>query len=96
VRRKFDRIRRQQFPGRAEFRRFLKQSGQTVGDLLFRVRLNLVSSAIQRHVTAGKTGAAAEAALVEFLKAFRSMWRAQTSCVPAVAGPNCGVVETRL
>jgi hypothetical protein len=96
VRRDFDRIRRAQFPKRSEFRRFLRQSGQTVPDLLLRVRLNLDSSAIQRHVAEGKSGAAAQAALSEFVKTFRLKWRAQTACLPAYAIANCGVVESPL
>jgi foldase protein PrsA len=96
IRRDFDRIRREQFPKRAEFRRFLRESGQTIPDLLLRVRLNLDASAIQRHATAGKSGAAAQSALSEFVKSFRSKWRAQTACVPAYAIPECGVVEAPL
>jgi hypothetical protein len=44
VRHTFNRIRDEQFPKRREFKVFLRKSGQTVADLLFRVRLNLLST----------------------------------------------------
>lgn len=56
VRHTFDHIRNQQFPKKKEFKAWLKQSGQTVADLLFRVRLNLNSTRIQKHVLAGHRG----------------------------------------
>jgi hypothetical protein len=94
VRRNFDRIRAQQFPHHGEFRKFLRSSGQTVADLLFRVRLNLLSTRIQRRVVAGeRTAAGRQRALEHFFKAFRETWRARTYCVPAYAVADCGHVQ---
>ena len=91
VRRRFDHIRDQQFPDRREFRRFLRASGQTIADLLMRVRLNILSSAIQRRVAASAEGAKAkERALSEFIKGFKARWQAQTVCVPAFTVLDCG------
>ncbi len=93
VLRTFDRIRHQQFPKRREFRAFLKSSGETVADLLLRVRLNLSSAAIQQRVVAGQaTEAGREQALANFVKSFRLTWRAKTYCLQAFATPDCGTV----
>jgi hypothetical protein len=97
VQRAFDRIRRQQFPRHREFKAFLKSSGQTVTDLLFRVRVNLLTTRIQQQVIAGQQGAAArESALARFVKEFRTKWRAQTYCAAAYAVRDCGRVQTAL
>src|SRR5262249_48233758 len=51
---RFEQIRNQQFPKAAEFERFLANSGQSVSDLLLRVKLNLLSSKIQQKVVKAK------------------------------------------
>lgn len=43
-------IKHQQFPKPAEFEKFLASSGQTVSDLLLRVKLNMLSSKIQQKI----------------------------------------------
>lgn len=93
----FEKIRREQFPKRGEFKSFLRRSGQSVGDLLFRVRLNLLSAEIQKHVLAGESGASEkEQALREFVTSFEARWRAQTFCRRAFAVPDCGHVQSHL
>jgi hypothetical protein len=96
VRRRFNRIRREQFPKKGEFTAFLKSSGQTVADLLFRVRLNLLTTRIQRQVVGGQHGASAEQALGRFVSEFKVKWRGLTSCLPAYAVHDCGHVQTLL
>jgi foldase protein PrsA len=54
VKKQFETIKNQQFPKPAEFEKFLATSGQTVSDLLLRVKLNLLSSKIQQHVVKSK------------------------------------------
>jgi uncharacterized delta-60 repeat protein len=97
VRRMFDRIRHEQFPRSAEFRKFLRESGQTISDVLLRVRLNLLTSAIQRGVIAHKRGSKRrEQALSQFIATFRSKWRAQTYCAAAYGVEDCGHVAPTL
>jgi SurA N-terminal domain len=97
VRHTFDHIRTQQFPKRKEFKAFLRQSGETVADLLFRVRLNLLSTEIQRHVLAGhRTKNSRKRALGSFVDAFKIKWTAQTYCEPDYATPDCGHVQAAL
>jgi foldase protein PrsA len=52
VAREFRSQRRQSFPTRRDFRRFLRESGQTVADILYRVRVDLLSQMIREAVVA--------------------------------------------
>jgi foldase protein PrsA len=54
VKKQFEKIKTQQFPRAAEFEKFLSTSGQTVSDLLLRVKLNLLSAKIQQKVAKQK------------------------------------------
>jgi hypothetical protein len=97
VRREFARIRGEQFPKLSEFRAFLVRSGQTMADLLFRVRVNITSERTQRHVLARHHGARRKArALRRFLGSFKTKWMARTFCEPAFIVPYCGHVQTAL
>lgn len=97
VRRHFEHIRHQQFHHRREFRRFLRNSGQTVADLLLRVRLNMLSEAIQKRVAGSAKGAQAkQRALSEFIKGFKVRWQAQTICVAAFTVIDCGSTQEPL
>ncbi len=55
VKKQFEQIKTQQFPKPAEFQKFLASSGQTVSDLLLRVKLNLLSAKIQQKIAKKKT-----------------------------------------
>lgn len=54
VQKEFEKIKTQQFPKPAEFQKFLASSGQTVSDLLLRVKLNLLSAKIQSKISKTK------------------------------------------
>jgi hypothetical protein len=91
VRRSYDRIRAQQFHKRSQFRAFLRSSGETVADLLFRVRLNMTSNRIQRHLELGRGSAKKkQQALVRFVAQFKRKWLAQTYCATAYLVADCG------
>ncbi len=47
-------IKHQQFPKAAEFEKFLQTSGQTVSDLVLRVKLNMLSQKIQQKIVKSK------------------------------------------
>jgi foldase protein PrsA len=55
VKKRFNQIKEQQFPKPAEFEKFLASSGQTVSDLLLRVKLNLLSAKIQQKIVKSKS-----------------------------------------
>ena len=54
VKKQFEKIKNEQFPKAAEFQKFLATSGQTVSDLLLRVKLNLLSTKIQQKIAKEK------------------------------------------
>jgi hypothetical protein len=97
VRRELDRVRTLQFPRRGEFRAFLRQTKQTVADLLLRTELELLSQRIQRYVVAGQRGTRArERALKRYVERFRTKWLSQTYCAPQYAVAVCGHVQATL
>ena len=55
VKKQFAKIKATQFPKAAEFEKFLASSGQTVSDLLLRVKLNLLSQKIQKKIIKNKS-----------------------------------------
>jgi foldase protein PrsA len=55
VKKRFEQIRNQQFQKAAEFEKFLANSGQSVSDLLLRVKLNLLSQKIQQKIVREKS-----------------------------------------
>jgi len=63
VHKQFVKIRTQQFPSAAEFEKFVANSGQSVSDLLLRVKYNLASQKLQQKIL--KTAGAPTQAQVE-------------------------------
>jgi foldase protein PrsA len=55
VKKEFAKIKAAQFPKAAEFEKFLASSGQTVSDLLLRVKLNVLSQKIQKQIVKNKS-----------------------------------------
>ena len=54
VKKSFDKQRKQQFPKDADYKKFLKDSGQSEEDILQRVRLELLSNKIRDKIVKGK------------------------------------------
>jgi hypothetical protein len=52
VRRAFEREKRASFPGKRAYRRFLRRSGMTERDLLYRVKLDILQARVTRHAAA--------------------------------------------
>jgi hypothetical protein len=91
VTRALRRQRRQSFPRRRDYRRFLRDSGQTVRDIRLRIQVDLLSTRIRRQVTAGAgTAEEQQARLDEFVRTFRRKWRARTVCREPWVTPDCG------
>jgi foldase protein PrsA len=57
----FQEEKRQSFPKDADFRKFLEQTGQTQADIVWRVRLDLLSNKLRDKVVAGKDQVSDEA-----------------------------------
>jgi foldase protein PrsA len=71
VKKEFEKIKDAQFPKAAEFEKFLASSGQSVSDLLLRVKLNLLSQKIQRKVIKEK-GTVTQAQIEKYYKENKS------------------------
>jgi parvulin-like peptidyl-prolyl isomerase len=55
IKRQFDQTKKQSFPNDKAYQRFLKSSGQTVDDLLFRVKLDVLSNKIREQLTSASS-----------------------------------------
>ena len=75
VKKEFEKIKNEQFPKAAEFEKFLATSGQTVSDLLLRVKLNMLSSKIQQKVAKSK-GKVTEAQISKYYNEHKSQFGA--------------------
>jgi foldase protein PrsA len=73
VKKQFEQIKNQQFPKPEEFKKFLASSGQTVSDLLLRVKLNLLSSKIQQKVSKEK-GTVTQAQISKYYNEHKSQF----------------------
>jgi hypothetical protein len=94
VKREFAHLCAQQFPRHREFEAFLRESGQSVADLLERVEATPLSLRILNRVQAGHHSARSkERATARFVKAFNVRWRPQTYCASEYAVADCGHVQ---
>ena len=59
VTKQFDTTKKQSFPKEADFQKFLKSSGMTLNDLLFRVKLDTLSNKLRTKITKGKDAVSA-------------------------------------
>src|SRR3954464_4794953 len=55
IQKQFQQTKKQSFPKEADYQRFLKQSGMTQDDVVFRVKLDKLSTKLREKVTKGKT-----------------------------------------
>ncbi len=88
VHRAFEREKRQQYQTEKQFRQFLRSTGQTVADILYRVRLNLVFKLLQTrfHITGSQSTTQTR---LDRLLAKR--WRPATDCRARYAvSSDCG------
>ena len=73
VKKEFEKIKNEQFPKAEEFKKFLASSGQTVSDLLLRVKLNMLSSKIQQKVAKEK-GTVTQAEIKKYYEEHKSQY----------------------
>jgi foldase protein PrsA len=67
-------LKKQQFPKEAEFQKFLASTGQTVSDLLLRVKLSMVSQKIQEKVTKNGGKKVSEAEVTKYFNEHKSQF----------------------
>jgi foldase protein PrsA len=73
VKKQFEKIKNEEFPKAEEFKKFLASSGQTVSDLLLRVKLNMLSTKIQQKI-AKKKATVSEAEAEKYYKEHKSQY----------------------
>jgi hypothetical protein len=90
VHKRFEAIQKKQFKKPAELQEYLEKNHETTADLLLRVKLELLESAIAAKVTAAKhTSAEKKAALASFQDEFEAKWKARTSCAKGYVMGDC-------
>ena len=89
VKQRFAQISKQSFPKAGSLQKFLAKAEETEGDLLARVKVELLESRITAQVTKGKSGAQAKSVLASFQKAFQEHWKIYTTCKPAYVMEDC-------
>ena len=67
-------LKKQQFPKEAEFQKFLASTGQTVSDLLLRVKLSMLTTKIQEKVTKEAKKNVNEAAVAKYYNEHKSQY----------------------
>jgi FKBP-type peptidyl-prolyl cis-trans isomerase (trigger factor) len=94
VNREYRKQKREAFDKPAEFERFLRTSRQTIADLKWRVRDDLLARRVEAHVVGGaKTVRGRNLRIDRFLADFTARWHAQTVCVAGYATQrHCGSV----
>jgi hypothetical protein len=90
IHKRLEEVQKKQFKQSDELQKYLAKNHETMADLLLRVKLELIESAISRKVTATKhTAAEKKAALASFQAQFRSKWKAKTSCAGGYVMGEC-------
>jgi hypothetical protein len=90
VHKRLEEVQKKQFKKPAELQQYLTKNHETMADLLLRVKLELLESAIARKVTATKhTAAEKKAALASFQDQFEARWKAKTNCAKGYSMEDC-------
>jgi foldase protein PrsA len=71
---RFNQLKKQQFPEEAKFKQFLARTGQTVSDLLVRVKLSMLETKIQEKVTKEAKKAVSESAVAKYYDEHKSLY----------------------
>jgi foldase protein PrsA len=74
VQQQFNKLKKQQFPKEAEFQKFLATTGQTVSDLLLRVKLSMLTTKIQEKVAKEAKKNVNEAAVAKYYNEHKSQY----------------------
>jgi SurA N-terminal domain len=86
VRREFRSTRDQSFPSLHEYRRFLRDTGQSNADIRVRVRLDLITRRLRDRIVAGVDDEQErQRRLDSFVADFSARWRSVTLCTPRFA-----------
>jgi foldase protein PrsA len=92
VRQVFERQKRMAFPNERGYRRFLRRSGASEADILYRIRLDTLQNRLTRHVTKNVGPAREQIVLAQFIEGFRKRYRAISWCADGYAIAECGAI----
>jgi len=87
IRTSFEQQKKQSFPTEAEYRKFLRTSGMTERDVLYRASLDLITNKIQKDVQSGAEDK--KKALDEYVRDFHRRYRAITWCAEDYRMDKC-------
>ncbi len=74
VTKQFNQIKNQQFPREADLQKFLASSGQTISDLLLRVKLNMLSQKIEQKITKNATKKPSQSEIAAYYEQHKSQY----------------------
>lgn len=87
--RRLQKLEHSSFPKAGELQKYLQRSHQSSGDLLARVRVELLKQRLAGVITAGATGASAHRRLASFEERFHDHWKSLTNCLPRYLMEDC-------
>jgi foldase protein PrsA len=85
----FNKLKKQQFPTEAKFREFTAATGQTVSDLLLRVKYIMLETKLQEKIAKNAKKAVSEAEVAKYYAAHKSLYGR-----PATRGRRTGPTKT--
>lgn len=86
----FKKTKKSAFPSEKDFKKFLRESGETVIDLIQRTSLDMLSLSIRKDVVKGLNSKQAADALSRFVPRFQAKWKSRTTCNHNFAIDLCG------
>jgi foldase protein PrsA len=89
VRRQFEDQKEQSFENERDYQEFLRTSGQSEEDVLYRVHLDILSNKIREEVVSGKQGDEQQRALDSFVEDFETRYREMTVCAEDFVMSSC-------
>jgi phosphatidylethanolamine-binding protein (PEBP) family uncharacterized protein len=89
VKKRYAQLVHQSFPKAGSLRKYLAKSGETEGDLLARIKVELLASHIASKITSGKSSSQRTAVLGAFEKSFQKHWKGLTSCDAGYVMEDC-------
>ena len=89
VKQRLAQVEQQSFPKAGALQKFLARSGETVADLLARVKVELLQLRIAAKVTAGKSSSQGKIILASFERAFQAHWKGYTTCKAGYVMEDC-------
>jgi hypothetical protein len=89
VQKRFQQITKKNYPKAADFQKYLAGSDQTIPDLLFSLKTEMLTAKLEQNATKGAKGKAAKTVLTKSAQNLEKKWKAETSCIPGFVIRDC-------